>query len=46
MIFDFDMCLQNRQKKNTIKSLKTDYFADVGAPGVLKTAPACIVHHS
>ena len=39
----FDAFLQNRQKP-TIKSSNTDHFAYVGAPGVLKTAPACILN--
>ena len=41
---NFDVCLVNCQN-TTIKSLKTYHFACVGAPGVLKTARACIVHN-
>ena len=44
MIWDFEAFLQNRQQP-TIKSSKNDNFAYFGAPGVLKTAPACIFHH-
>ena len=43
-ILDFEVFLQKRQKP-TIKSSKTDHFAYLGAPGVLKTARACIVRH-
>ncbi len=42
--FGFWAFLQNRQK-TTIKSSTTDYFAYFGAPGVLKTAPACNFHY-
>ena len=40
----FDVFLQN-YRKPTIKSSATYNLADVGAPGVLKTASACIFHH-
>ena len=44
LILDFEAFLQNRQQ-TTIKSVKTDNFAYLGALGLLKTAPACIFHH-
>ena len=44
MIWDFDVFLQNR-KAITMKSSNTDNFAYLGALGVLKTTPACFVHH-
>ena len=44
-IYDFfEAFLQNRQQ-NTMTSSNTDGVAHVGAPGVLRTAPACMFHH-
>ena len=34
-----------KSSNNTIQSSNIDHLAYFGAPGVLKTAPACIFHH-